>query len=276
MNQNIWDWFQEVYKYWQQVTANPITRTLVSILITLLVAYITIKVIDHILGKAVRKERISKNIARKIRTPIVSLVYILTLLAIINVLASIPALTYIITLMIALMIAVASWDILTNTIAYYIILFSRYLIPDSIVEIDLGKNIVKGRVREITLTNVIIDTPEGEVVKIPNRTIISRGVRVLPAHVKIKFTLTFKNITPMHMGKVEERIREIIRKHKHLFFGIEPELKLLSASPNSIVYELSLTIPTVSSGRRMEIASDAVKILIFELGEYDVSVNVKY
>ncbi len=276
MNQELWDWFQELYKRWEELYANPLTSMLLSILITLITAYIIIKIVDHILSKAVRKERISKNIARKIRTPIVSLVYVLTLLTIINILTSIPTLTYIITLVVALMIAIASWDIFANTVAYYIILFSRYLMPDSLVEINLGDNIVRGRVREITLTNVVIDSPEGEVIRIPNRIVISRGVRVLPAHIKMKFILTFKNITPMHMGKVEEKVKEIIRKHKHLFFGVEPELKLLSASPNSISYELTLTIPAVSSGRRMEIAADAVKVLIFELGEYDIIVNVKY
>jgi len=74
----------------------------------------------------------------------------------------------------------ASWSILSNITASLIIFFSyRIRIGDKIRIVD-GDNSVTGKVRDMNMFTVIVESGEGQTVTYPNNLILQKPVELLP------------------------------------------------------------------------------------------------
>jgi len=75
----------------------------------------------------------------------------------------------------------ASWSILSNITASLIIFFSyRIRIGDKIRIVD-GDNSVTGKVRDMNMFTVIVESGEGQTVTYPNNLILQKPVELLPS-----------------------------------------------------------------------------------------------
>ena len=146
---------------------------ILSALVTLLVCLIAVRLIMKITTRLVdRMQKVNDRLQKLILTAVKTLLYILTVIITAEALgfntSSLTALLSVLTLGVTL----AAEDILGNVAGGLVILSSRPFAQGDFIEAD-G---VSGTVREIGLNHTKLETPDGQVVLVPNKDLSSSKI----------------------------------------------------------------------------------------------------
>ncbi len=164
---------------------------------------------------------------------------------------------------VAMAIAVTFRDYITNMISGLLIMFSEQLsIGD---RIRIGNE--KGRVEDITLSNIVLKNEEDDIVMIPNNFFYNQSVTNLSVHrskffyVKFELPLTVAH----HSDELEANLQELLRTHPGLEKENEVILSVEQIGKDFVKFKMELIAINSSDRLHRQIENDALKrILLFK------------
>ncbi|MET1101236.1 MAG: mechanosensitive ion channel domain-containing protein [Pyrodictiaceae archaeon] len=206
-------------------------KILLPILIAVLIAYIFLRVIHYILSKLAERRLITTTLVDQIYKPLTLLTYTLLIFIIIYVATGLREIVFLIIVFIVIAL-LASYNVLSDLIAYYVILWSGRLRVGDLVELPTLN--VRGRVISIDTTATTIRRSDGTLAHIPNRSIVSSPLNILSQsesrlHMRIKIALPKDTRNAVNtIIEVEEKIRDRLLRTK------------LVSRPQNIIINLKL------------------------------------
>lgn len=164
---------------------------------------------------------------------------------------------------VAMAIAVTFRDYITNMLSGLFIMFSDQLsIGD---KIKVGE--YKGKVEDITLSNIVLKNEEEDIVMVPNNVFFTQPLVNLSALRSKLLTLKFE--LPLseapHIEALEKRLQSIFNAHPDIEPGNNLELKVKELGKDYIKFGIELTANSTSDRLHRKIEADILKhILLFK------------
>lgn len=164
---------------------------------------------------------------------------------------------------VAMAIAVTFRDYITNMISGLLIMFSEQLsIGD---RVRIGNE--KGRIEDITLSNIVLKNEEDDIVMIPNNFFYTQSITNLSVHrskffyVKFELPLSVAN----HSDELEADLQELLRTHPELEKEQEVKLSVEQIGKDFVKFKMELVAINSSDRLHRRIENDALKrILLFK------------
>ncbi|WP_114789129.1 mechanosensitive ion channel [Niabella yanshanensis] len=164
---------------------------------------------------------------------------------------------------VAMAIAVTFRDYITNMISGLLIMFSEQLsIGD---RIRIGNE--KGRVEDITLSNIVLKNEDDDIVMVPNNFFYNQSITNLSVHrskffyVKFELPLTVAH----HSDELETDLQELLRTHPGLEKENEVKLSVEQIGKDFVKFKMELIAINNSDRLHRQIENDALKrILLFK------------
>jgi small-conductance mechanosensitive channel len=264
-----WDFFSGLVR---SARGNPFLAATLDSIITLIIAGLVSKIFGYMLRRMAEKNIITTPVSERLSRLFSIIVYGVAGLFIIYFYVGVGQILYVL-IVLALIFLVYAWEPMSNVMSYYAIVLSRLVSPGDYVFID-G---VSGRIRDIGKLSVTIRTPNGDLVSIPNRTILSRVLRKMSDLSTASIIVHVDNYEdPDKLEEIEKKIREIIvLRYKHGIMTVEPTVSLISANRHRATY--MVTVSLTGYEPRIPHLSNLVKLLTTELSrDYEVSVEIPH
>lgn len=164
---------------------------------------------------------------------------------------------------VAMAIAVTFRDYITNMISGLLIMFSEQLsIGD---RIRIGNE--KGRIEDITLSNIVLKNEEDDIVMVPNNFFYTQSITNLSVHRSKFFYVKFElplNIAH-HSDELEADLQDLLRAHPELEKEHEVKLSVEQIGKDFVKFKMELVAISSSDRLHRQIENDALKrILLFK------------
>ncbi|MBX3241284.1 MAG: mechanosensitive ion channel [Chitinophagaceae bacterium] len=164
---------------------------------------------------------------------------------------------------VAMAIAVIFREYITNMISGLLIMFSNQLSVGD--RIKVGDN--KGRVEDITLSNIVLKNEEDDIVLIPSNLFFIQPVTNLSVHRSKFFYVKFE--LPLQVATRSEELgtelRELFRTHPELDMEHELKLRVEEIGKDFVRFKIELIAKSSSDRLHREIENEVLKqILVFQ------------
>lgn len=164
---------------------------------------------------------------------------------------------------VAMAIAVTFRDYITNMISGLLIMFSDQLAVGDRIKVNQDK----GRIEDITLSNIVLKNEDDDIVLIPNNIFFSQSLTNLSVHrsrfFHVKFELPLA--VAAHSATLEDEMRALFRTHPELDMKDEIKLKVEEIGKDFVRYKIELVANTASDRLHKEIEGEVLKqILAFQ------------
>lgn len=164
---------------------------------------------------------------------------------------------------VAMAIAVLFRDYITNMLSGLFIMFSEQLSVGD--RIQVGEH--KGRIVDITFTNILLQNEEDDIVMVPNNLAFTNSMVNLSAHRSNLFTVKFE--LPLYVATdiitLEKEIQDVLINHPNLDENTKPALHVEQIGKDYVRYKLELYAVSSSNKLHREVENEVLReILIFE------------
>ena len=262
-----------IYRHLLILLQNPLIVTLLKIVIILIVALIITRIVSLVVSRLEYRGIIAKPVGMKIRSITDTITYIIAIIAIAYTLTGVE------TLLIPLFIILAAilfsmWEFFANIIGYYTILAGRLIIQDAYIRID-G---YEGKVKDITPMSIILELPDGSIVRVPNRRIFISPIKTPSRKVSVKLNVRVSGIPLGHTIKIAEELKEAIRTKtkRGSVPGMNVDVIVVRVEGNTTNYEVRINVPrNLYNSIKDDLLNESTMIILSELEEYDVAVEFK-
>ncbi len=161
---------------------------------------------------------------------------------------------------VAMAIAVTFRDYITNMISGLFIMFSDQLSVGDKIKVNHDK----GRIEDITLSNIVLKNEEDDIVLIPNNIFFSQALTNLSVHrskfFHVKFELPLA--VAAHSDNLEEELRLSFRAHPELDMKEDLKLKVEEVGKDFVRYKIELVANTASDRLHKEVENDVLKQIL--------------
>ncbi len=262
-----------IYRHLLILLQNPLIVTLLKIVIILIVALIITRIVSLVVSRLEYRGIIAKPVGMKIRSITDTITYIIAIIAIAYTLTGVE------TLLIPLFIILAAilfsmWEFFANIIGYYTILAGRLIIQDAYIRID-G---YEGKVKDITPMSIILELPDGSIIRVPNRRIFISPIKTPSRKVSVKLNVRVSGIPLGHTIKIAEELKEAIRTKtkRGSVPGMNVDVIVVKVEGNTTNYEVRINVPrNLYNSIKDDLLNESAMIILSELEEYDVAVEFK-
>ncbi len=262
-----------IYKHLLILLQNPLIVALLKIVIILIVALIITRIVSLVVSRLEYRGIIAKPVGMKIRSITDTVTYIIAIIAIAYTLTGVE------TLLIPLFIILAAilfsmWEFFANIIGYYTILAGRLIIQDAYIKID-G---YEGKVKDITPMSIILELPDGSIVRVPNRRVFISPIKTPSRKVSVKLNVRVSGIPLGHTIKIAEELKEAIRTKtkRGSVPGMNVDVIVVKVEGNTTNYEVRINVPrNLYNSIKDDLLNESTMIILSELEEYDVAVEFK-
>ncbi len=164
---------------------------------------------------------------------------------------------------VAMAIAVTFRDYITNMISGLLIMFSDQLSVGDRIKVNNDK----GRIEDITLSNIVLKNEEDDIVLIPNNLFFSQPLINLSVHrsrfFHVKFELPLSVAT--HSDTLEAELQTLFRAHPELDMKEDIRLQVQEIGKDFVRYKIDLVANTASDRLHKEVENEVLKqILAFQ------------
>lgn len=161
---------------------------------------------------------------------------------------------------VAMAIAVIFREYITNMISGLLIMFSDQLSVGDRVKIGVHS----GRITDITLTNLIIQDDEDDMVMVPNNLMFVTPIVNLSAHrsalVSIKFEIPLD--FAIDIDPLQVRLQQMLLNHPNLITDAPPELKVLEITKDAVRCKLDIRATSSSNSLHRQLESEILKSVL--------------
>jgi small-conductance mechanosensitive channel len=168
---------------------------------------------------------------------------------------------------VAMAIAVTFRDYITNMISGLLIMFSEQLsIGD---RIRIGNE--KGRIEDITLSNIVLKNEEDDIVMVPNNFFYTQSITNLSVHRSKFFYVKFElplNIAH-HSDELEADLQDLLRTHPELEKENEVKLSVEQIGKDFVKFKMELVAISSSDRLHRQIENDVLKRILLFKHKYD-------
>ena len=164
---------------------------------------------------------------------------------------------------VAMAIAVLFRDYITNMLSGLFVMFSEQLsVGDRVI---VGEH--QGRIKDITLANILLQNEEDDIVMVPNNLVFTSSIVNLSAHRSNLFTVKFE--LPLYVAtdvsNLEKEIQGVLVNHPNLDPKISPTIQVVEIGKDYVRYKIELYAISSSSKLHRDIENEVLReILIFE------------
>jgi len=164
---------------------------------------------------------------------------------------------------VAMAIAVTFRDYITNMISGLLIMFSDQLSVGDRIQVNNDK----GRIEDITLSNIVLKNEEDDIVLVPNNIFFNHPLTNLSVHRSKFFTVKFE--LPLSVAvqtdALEEQLRVLFRAHPELDMKEDLKLRVEEIGKDFVRFKIELVGNTASDRLHKEIEYEVLKqILVFK------------
>lgn len=164
---------------------------------------------------------------------------------------------------VAMAIAVTFRDYITNMISGLLIMFSDQLSVGDRIKVNNDK----GRIEDITLSNIVLKNEEEDIVLIPNNLFFSQPLTNLSVHrskfFHVKFELPLS--VAAHSDALEATLQNLFRAHPELDMKDDIRLRVEEIGKDLVRYKIDLVASTASDRLHKEVENEVLKqILVFQ------------
>lgn len=229
---------------WTYINTNILLHYLTLIAVILFALSLITWFVKKIVRGLAERLGLAQPTLEKILNGIVLTYYILALLAIAYVLTGAPEITLALIGLVLVIIA-ASWNMLSDIISYYVIIFSSSFKEGDYIRIGEG---VEGRIEKITRINTILDNGREKYV-VPNRKLLGLAVARKGDESNVSLLVKVKWIeNPYRLQEeVENELRRLIEESSGTIVASaeyrEARIDLIKVSNKEAVYRISLVVP---------------------------------
>ncbi len=161
---------------------------------------------------------------------------------------------------VAMAIAVTFRDYITNMISGLLIMFSEQLsIGD---RVRIGNE--KGRIEDITLSNIVLKNEEDDIVMIPNNFFYTQSITNLSVHRSKFFYVKFELPLAVahHSDELEANLQELLHTHSDLEKEHEVKLSVEQIGKDFVKFKMELVAINSSDRLHRQIENEALKRIL--------------
>ncbi len=260
-----------LYDYLTHLLENPLLLGLIEVAVILVIALVFTKIVSVIVSRLEYRGIIAKPVGMKIRSITTTATYIVALIAIAYTLTGVE------TLLIPLFIVFAAilfsmWEFFANIMGYYTILASKMILQDTYVRI--GE--YEGKVTDITPLSIILEAPDGSVIRVPNRYVFLKPVKTPSRRIALHLKVKVNGVPLGHTTRIAEKIKEIIKSKtkRGSVPGMNVDVVVTKIEGNSTNYDVRISVPrNLYHSIKDDLINESTMIILSELEEYDVSIE---
>ena len=161
---------------------------------------------------------------------------------------------------VAMAIAVIFREYITNMISGLLIMFSDQLSVGDRVKI--GDH--NGRIVDITLTSLIVQDDEDDMVMVPNNLIFVTPIVNLSAHRSALVSIRFE--IPLDLARdidlLQTAIQQILLNHPNLIEEIQPEVMVLAITKDAVSCKLDIRAISSSNSLHRQLENEILKAVL--------------
>ncbi|HIQ03396.1 MAG TPA: mechanosensitive ion channel [Desulfurococcales archaeon] len=238
---------------------------LVRIAATIIAGVIFLKIVNAILRRMVARNILSQTAYDKFRSVLSLIVYIVIILLLVSLVTDNIIIVYAL-LGLMFIIIYSSKDVITSIIAYYTIILTRSITIGSYISIDK----YTGRIQNITPLFTEIRTVDGDLIRIPNSTLLNKNIVVLGSAFTLKIGVRVNGTT--NIEEIEDKLRKLLSKTPEIVLTIKPEIDIKCVRSNGV--EFTITTYIASPSRANTVFTVLAKNIIETLKPYEVEVFI--
>ncbi|SFS53859.1 Small-conductance mechanosensitive channel [Sphingobacterium wenxiniae] len=169
---------------------------------------------------------------------------------------------------VAMAIAVTFREYITNMISGLIIMFSDQLAVGDRVQIG-G---YKGRIVDITLSSLVLQDEEDDLVNVPNNMVFVSPMVNMSAHRSSLFTVKFELPlqTAVEVDKLEEQLKNSLSNHPYLSGEDDLNLMVLEIGKDYVKYKLEMHATSSSNRLHKRVENEVLKEVLKFKRSHDV------
>ena len=149
----------------------------------------------------------------------------------------------------ALVVAMSSSAVVGNAAAGIGLLYERTFSPGDFVRV----NDISGTVVAVHLLSILIRTPDGVLVRIPNNLLYTTTLSNYHAHVARRYDFDLGIGYEDDVQKATRIIREILEAHTFVLRNPGPEIFVCAIDPDSVRIRFQIWVPSVWANTREEL-----------------------
>jgi small-conductance mechanosensitive channel len=253
---------------WQWIIDQTTLTMVLRILITIVVAYLVVRLLEFILSRLSHKHIISYEDSKRISAIITIFIYTVAAITIISIITWSETIIHTLVglLLIASGIALYSIkDIIGNLIAYYGIISVKNIRIGNIIEINNEKGIIKG----ITPTHIEVSISEDKTIQIPNIEIFQKPIMIYKSPHTVKLKIKMNRL--IELTDIEDRVRDILSSYKEIVKTKNPVIHVREVDNKS--FEYILTVYIENPMKREKVFTDIAKILTEKLQNLIINIE---
>lgn len=161
---------------------------------------------------------------------------------------------------VAMAIAVIFRDYITNMISGLFIMFSDQLSVGDRIKVNNDK----GRIEDITLSNIVLKNEEDDIVLIPNNLFFLQPLINLSVHRSRFFHVRFELplAVAAHSDALETELQTLFRAHPELDMKEDIRLRVEEIGKDYVRYKIDLVATTASDRLHKEVENEVLKQIL--------------
>ena len=249
----------DIQALFQDVTISMLVR----IAITIIAGVLFLKIVNAVLKRMVARNILSQSAYDKFRSVLSLVVYIVVILILVSLVTNNIIIVYAL-LGFMFIVIYSSKDVISSIIAYYTIILSRSITIGSYISID-GYT---GRIQNITPLFIEIKTVNGDLIRVPNNTLMNKSIVMSGSAFSLKLGVRVKG--EVNIEEVEDKLRKLLSKMPEIVLTIKPEIDIKCVKTEEV--EFTITTYIASPSRANTVFTTLAKSIIETLKPYKVEV----